>query len=98
MVKKSGSHNKTLLHPNPCYNKVWIKWTALFVLPPVIKLMWLIWWSIRLGIEQKGCWFEPHCWPSNCVVSLSETLYPLLSTGSTQGTITDITEKLLTGT
>ena len=29
----------------------------------------------------KGCKFETH--PSHCVVSLSKTLYPLLSTGST---------------
>ena len=32
----------------------------------------------------KGCWFEPHHWWCHCVVSLSKTLYPLLSTGSTQ--------------
>ena len=32
----------------------------------------------------KGCWFEPHLWPNHCVVSLSRTLYPLLSTGSHQ--------------
>ena len=31
----------------------------------------------------KGIGFEPH-W-RHCVVSLSKTLYPLLSTGSTQG-------------
>ena len=32
----------------------------------------------------KGCWFELHRRRSLCVVSLSKTLYPLLSTGSTQ--------------
>ena len=28
----------------------------------------------------KGCGFEPH--PRHCIVSLSKTLYPLLSSGS----------------
>ena len=32
----------------------------------------------------KGCWFTPHCRKSHCVLSLSKTLCPLLSTGSTQ--------------
>ena len=44
----------------------------------------------------KGCWFEPHCRQRHCVVSLSKTLYPLLSTGSTSGRHIP-TEKLLTG-
>ena len=48
----------------------------------------------------KGCEFEPH--GRHCVVSWSKTLYPLLSTGSTQepmktGNHPDLTEKLLTG-
>ena len=30
----------------------------------------------------RGCGFEPH--RRHCIVSLSKTLYPLLSTGSTQ--------------
>ena len=36
---------------------------------------------VDLG-ESKGCELETH--GRHCVVSLSKTLYPLLSTGSTQ--------------
>ena len=36
-----------------------------------------------LDLESKDCWLKPHCRQSHCVVSLSKTLYPLLSTGST---------------
>ena len=32
----------------------------------------------------KICQFESHCWRRQCVVSLSKTLHPQLSTGSTQ--------------
>ena len=42
--------------------------------------------------------FKPHC--RHCIVSLSKTHYPLLSTGSTQedpSQVPNITEKLLTG-
>ena len=35
-----------------------------------------------LDLRSRGCRFEPHC--RHCVVSLKKTLYPLLSTGSTQ--------------
>ena len=28
----------------------------------------------------RGCWLEPSSWLSHCVVSLSQSLYPLLST------------------
>ena len=49
-----------------------------------------------LESRSRGFGFEPH-W-RHCVVSLSKTLYPLLSTGSTQEDLTDMTEKLLTGT
>ena len=45
----------------------------------------------------KGCYFESHCRLSHSVVSLSKTLYLLLSSGSTQENCLDITEKLLTG-
>ena len=31
----------------------------------------------------KCCWFELHQWLSHCVVSLSKTLYLLLSIGAT---------------
>ena len=37
-----------------------------------------------LNCRSMSCWFEPNCWQSHCVVSLSKTLYPLLWTGSTQ--------------
>ena len=41
------------------------------------------WLSGRvLESKSRGCWLEPH-W-RHCLVSLSKTLYPLLSTGSTQ--------------
>ena len=39
---------------------------------------------------------EPH--PRHCIVSLSNTHYSLLNTGSTQDDPSDITEKMLTGT
>ena len=45
----------------------------------------------------KGYWFEPHCRRSYCVVSLSKTLYSLLSTCSTLEDLPDMTEILLTG-
>ena len=35
-----------------------------------------------LDLRLRGCGFEPH--QRHCVVHLSKTLYPLLSTGSTQ--------------
>ena len=34
-----------------------------------------------LNLRLRGCWFKFH--RGHCVVSLSKTLYPLLSTGST---------------
>ena len=37
-----------------------------------------------LDLGLKGCWFEPHLWRSHCVVSLSKTLFLLLSTGAAQ--------------
>ena len=40
--------------------------------------------SIALDWGSKGCWFMLHRRRSHWVVSLSKTLYPLLSTGSTQ--------------
>ena len=57
-----------------------------------------VWWlSIRvLESRSRGCRFEPH--QSHCIVSLSKTLYPLLSTGLTQEDRPDMTEKLLNGT
>ena len=38
----------------------------------------------EIGDRTKGCLFETHRCRSHCVVSLNKTLYPLLSTGSTQ--------------
>ena len=35
-----------------------------------------------LDLISRGCGFEPH--RGHCVMSLSKTRYPLLSTGSTQ--------------
>ena len=42
--------------------------------------------SVGRGLDWglKGCKFETHCKRSHCVLSLSKTLYLLLSTGSTQ--------------
>ena len=41
------------------------------------------WLSGRvLDSRSKGCGFKPHL--RHCVVSLTKTLYPLLSTGSTK--------------
>ena len=44
-----------------------------------------------LDRRSRGCWFDPH--QSHSIVSLSKTLYPLLSTGSTQEDPSDMTEK-----
>ena len=51
--------------------------------------------GIELDFRCRGCGFEPHrrYW----IVSLSKTLYPQLSTGSTQEDRPNMTEKLLTG-
>ena len=39
--------------------------------------------SVRVvDSRSRGCWFEPH--RRHCIVSLSKTLYLLLSTGATQ--------------
>ena len=35
-------------------------------------------------MKLSGCWFKSH--QRHCVVSLSKTIYPLLSTGSTKET------------
>ena len=35
-----------------------------------------------LDSRSRGCGCEPH--PRHCIVSLSKTLYPLLSTSSTE--------------
>ena len=50
-----------------------------------------MWWVERSGsvgraldCGTKGCWFETQRQQSQSVVSLSKTLYLLLSTGSTQ--------------
>ena len=48
-----------------------------------------------LDSKSRGCRFEPH-WRHHCVVSLSKTLYPLLS--KYRKIHPDITEKLFTGT
>ena len=48
-----------------------------------------------LDLGSKGHQFKTH-W-NQCVVSLSKTLYPMLSTGSAQEHPSDICEKLLTG-
>ena len=48
--------------------------------------------SRALDWESKGCYFETHL--SNCVVSLDQTLYPMLQ--SRKGH--NMTEKLLTVT
>ena len=37
-----------------------------------------------LDCVSKDCLFVTHHWRSHCVVSLSKTLYPLFSIGSTQ--------------
>ena len=49
------------------------------VFKPVKGMLILISHSLSMH-AQKGV--EPHCWQSHCVVSLSKTLYWLLSTGS----------------
>ena len=46
-------------------------------------------------LRPRGLGVEPH--RHHCVVSLSKTHLSLLSTGSTQEDLFDITEKLLTG-
>ena len=52
--------------------------------------------SVRvLDVRLGGCGFDPH-W-HHFVVSLSKTLLSLLSTGSTQEDMPEITEKMLTG-
>ena len=35
-----------------------------------------------INLRLRGCWFEPH--RMHCVVSISKTLYPLLSTVRTK--------------
>ena len=40
-----------------------------------------------LGWGFVGCYFKTHCQTIHCVLSLSKTLYPLLSTGSTSDPI-----------
>ena len=47
-----------------------------------------------LDLRSRGCRFEPH--RRHCVVSLSKTVYPLLSTGLTQEDRPNMAEKLLT--
>ena len=50
---------------------------------PVQLLLRAQWLSDRvLDSRFRGCWFEPN--QRHCVVSLSKTLYALLSTGSIQ--------------
>ena len=67
--KKNGSHDMTVLHPNLCYNEMCYKGTH--------------WLSGRaLDLRSKGHWFETR--RRHFVVSLSKTLYPLLSTGLIQ--------------
>ena len=55
-------------------------------LHPIYSLYWFSYKGAqsRCSIWDLGRWFEPH--QSHCVVSLSKTLYPLLSTGSAQET------------
>ena len=48
-----------------------------------------------LDSRSNGCGLEPHQW--HCVVSLGKTHLSLLSTGSTQESRLDMTEKMLTG-
>ena len=50
-----------------------------------------------LNLGSKGYMFKTHLW--QCIVYLSKTLYPLLSTGSTQDSrkSSQATQKLLTG-
>ena len=52
------------------------------ILPwPLLRGAW--WLSGRvLDLRSRGCGFEPH--RRHCAESLGKTLYPLLSTGSTQ--------------
>ena len=45
----------------------------------------------------KGCWFKPYRQRSHCIMSLSKTLYLLLSAYSNQEDPPNMTEKLLTG-
>ena len=55
--------------------------------------------SVRvLAWRLKGCWLEYIHWQSHFAVSLSETLYPLLSIDSTHEDQPDMTEIWLTRT
>ena len=49
----------------------------------LVKDLTLSWQSVRLRIW-LGCQVDPYRQRSHCVVSMSKTLYLLLSTGSTQ--------------
>ena len=50
----------------------------------------------ELDLGSRGCGFEPYL--DHFIVSLSKTLYALLSIGLTQEDPSQDTEKLLTGT
>ena len=53
------------------------------VLDPLWQTFWIRTWVIGVfSLRSRGCWFKLH--QRQCIVSLSKTLYPLLSTGSTQ--------------
>ena len=67
---------------------LWIKW-CIWVDCVIIQYRLVtftveaLWLSGRvLDSRSRGCRFEPH--QRHCIVSLSKTCYPLLSTGSTQ--------------
>ena len=81
------------------FMSVWILifWKIRNDLTYVSSLSGAQWISGRvLDSRLRGCWFEPHL--RHCIVSLSKTLYPLLSTGSIRKTRLDMTGKMLNGT
>ena len=83
---------KILIRCEPCILFISLQIGSLFKL--VMGAQWL---SGRvLDTRLRGCSFEPH--RCHCVMSLSKTHESLLSTGSTQGDLPNITEKLSTGT
>ena len=69
------THDRNLLYPSYYCNSVAQCELLRYAVAIVIIGRALDWGS-------KGCWFKSRQW-SNCVVSFSKILYPVLSTGST---------------
>ena len=60
-------------------------WIVIVAFPRHTHLLFLVACKLNarvLDSRSMGCGFEPH--RKHCIVSLSSTLYPLLSTGLTQ--------------